>query len=361
VAKDYLYPIRRMHGILHDYMYGLRRVLALVLYTVFPFGKKVFVIGSPTHSNVGDSAIVYAQMKYLEHHGFPTALIKEFTLDEFQRYKNWIIPFVGRKNLISLPGGGNMGNQWLNEELFRRDVLSCFPNNPTIVFPQTIYYSDDVAGQQEAQKSLPFYTERQNLILVAREQISFDQMAEYYPGTKLLLTPDIVLSAGKDSYVNSEEERKGILFCMRSDAERSIDDKTVYDLEVYLRHTGKDLRYSDMHTAHTVTKQTRKKVVCEKMREFLSSELVITDRLHGMIFAAVTGTPCVAFNNYNHKISGTYQWLKELKYIRFANSTEEAKEHIMNLLEIGPCIYDPAYLAPYYDKLAEVVKNYACN
>ncbi len=34
-----------------------------------------------------------------------------------------------------------------------------------------------------------------------------------------------------------------------------------------------------------------------KFAEFLSSGLVITDRLHGMIFAAITGTPCIALDN----------------------------------------------------------------
>lgn len=41
-----------------------------------------------------------------------------------------------------------------------------------------------------------------------------------------------------------------------------------------------------------------------KYIKFRECELVITDRIHGMIFAAITGTPCIALSNY--KIKGTY-------------------------------------------------------
>ena len=45
-------------------------------------------------------------------------------------------------------------------------------------------------------------------------------------------------------------------------------------------------------------------------------KLVVTDRLHCMIFCAVTGTPCIAFDNSNKKISGVYKmWLGDLNYI----------------------------------------------
>ena len=50
---------------------------------------------------------------------------------------------------------------------------------------------------------------------------------------------------------------------------------------------------------------------------FKKSKVVVTDRLHGMIFCAITKTPCVAIDNSNHKISGVYDaWLKDIGYIK---------------------------------------------
>ena len=40
----------------------------------------------------------------------------------------------------------------------------------------------------------------------------------------------------------------------------------------------------------------------EMLKKYRKCQLVITDRLHGMIFAAITSTPCIALGNYNHKI-----------------------------------------------------------
>ncbi len=55
----------------------------------------------------------------------------------------------------------------------------------------------------------------------------------------------------------------------------------------------------------------------KKWNEFSSVQLVVTDRLHGMVFSAITGTPCIALDNISHKVYGAYQWLSYLPYLRF--------------------------------------------
>ena len=47
--------------------------------------------------------------------------------------------------------------------------------------------------------------------------------------------------------------------------------------------------------------------VYNKLTEFASARLVITDRLHGLIFSAITNTPCIAFDNLSGKVHGTYR------------------------------------------------------
>ena len=54
---------------------------------------------------------------------------------------------------------------------------------------------------------------------------------------------------------------------------------------------------------------------------------MITDRLHGMIFAAITGTPCVVLQNNNHKIKATYEsWLRPLKHIRLQENFDAERD-----------------------------------
>ena len=85
----------------------------------------------------------------------------------------------------------------------------------------------------------------------------------------------------------------------------------------------KELEKADIEYTHTstvinkkVTPVNRKKEVFHKLREFSNCSLVITDRLHAMIFSALMGTPCIAFDNVSKKVSGVYKWIEKLDYIK---------------------------------------------
>ncbi|MGH2097437.1 polysaccharide pyruvyl transferase family protein [Aerococcus urinaeequi] len=73
------------------------------------------------------------------------------------------------------------------------------------------------------------------------------------------------------------------------------------------------IKESDTHLGDKIVLDISKRdnIVMDKLKEISKHELVITDRLHGMIFAYLTDTPCLVFDNNNHKISQTYDtWLK---------------------------------------------------
>lgn len=46
---------------------------------------------------------------------------------------------------------------------------------------------------------------------------------------------------------------------------------------------------------------TRKEALSDLFDQFRSLQLIVTDRLHGMIFAAITSTPCIVFGNFNQQ------------------------------------------------------------
>ena len=251
-----------------------------------------------------------------------------------------------------------MGNQWLNEETLRRDIMMHFSDNPTVIFPQTIYYTSDEMGTEERDRSISIYNKRKALTLVAREKISYEIMHQIYPDTSLILTPDIVLSATMKSFGVEPGEREGVLLCMRSDVERSILEETQTAIISALQRKKLFYRRTDMYCDGIVTKENRLEKVKNKMEEFVHARVVITDRLHGMVFSAITGTPCIVFSNYNHKVRGTYEWIKYLPYIRYAENVEDMERYLPELLEMENCIYDNTPLMPYFEKLAEVVRDY---
>lgn len=349
MSNDFLYPLRRWHGQRHENAALRRRIK----------GCRVLVPGTPEHQNLGDSAIVLAQIAFLQKCGFKREQIQEITWSEYPDAVQVLKRSIGTKVLITQLGGGNMGSQWKNEENFHRRVVRDFSRNPMVIFPQTVYYATDAA--EEAEDSKAVYGGHKKLVMVAREKVSLDIMAELYPDTKHLLTPDIVLSASMDTFGAKPQYRNGILLCMRSDAEKSMTDEERKTVEDAVIANGEAVRYTDMYGHCRVTKENRAQCVKEKMEELASAELVITDRLHGMVLSAVTGTPCIVFSNYNHKVRGTYEWIKYLPYIRYVETAEEAVELLPQMLKMGGQSFDNAPLMPYFEKLAQVVRGYANN
>lgn len=328
----------------------LRRVAA-------PGSRCAVIIGSPIYGNYGDSAILLAQAAFLRS-ALPSGYsVEEISYSEFYRYRNQLRTALNPHCLIACMGGGNMGNQWAREEQIRYDILADYPQNPVIVFPQTLYFSKQGDPAYTEERSAAVYAAAGHLTLAAREQRSLEEMRRLYPGTEIVFAPDIVLWAGIDSFGVRPQTRSGILVCRRTDSERAVSDDAWDRLIHAASASEKAVRSVEMDVDGAITKQNRAQQVRQKMQEFCGAELVITDRLHGMVFAALTGTPCVVLSNYNHKVRGTYEWIKFLPYIRYADSAEEAISLIPALLSMKECSYDNTPLLPYYEALKEVVRQ----
>ena len=331
-------------------------------YLVFPFGKKVYVLGTPDYTNMGDSAITLAETEFIRKSlMISPKRIKELTNAEYFKYRKTVKKVIRKKSLICGVGGGNMGNYWYNEELFRYELINDFSDNPIVIFPQTIFYTNDDEGEKAEEKSADYYGKCRHLTIVAREQISYHKMRTLYKNSNILLTPDIVLSADRDFWGVKPNKRKGILLCLRTDTEKMISDEDVQKITNYLCENNYGYQTTDMYSdCQLINRYNRYECVKAKMEEFVYAELVITDRLHAMIFSIITQTPCIVLDNCNYKIKGTYEWIKYLPYIRYISQVENIEKHIEDLLNMKNCQFDSRPLAVHFEKLAEVLKDYAC-
>lgn len=323
-----------------------------------PLGRKAFVIGSPEYSNLGDSAITIAEMLFLKKCGYSRSHIKEFTQSEYTRNLVYFARYLGKSHLICGVGGGNMGNLWYPEELFRYSFIDAFPDNPIIIFPQTIYFTEDEQGRRAQEKSVDHYDKHKRLTIVAREQKTFEIMTGLYQNAKILPVPDIVLSTKMEDYGVSAGKRLGALLVFRSDKEKVVSDEDKEEIQKYFKKHSFPFHCTDMYASVPVTKENRMVLVRSKMQEFADSKIVITDRLHGMIFSVITNTPCVVFGNNHHKIKGTYEWLSYLPSINFVQSADEAIKVIPSLLEMQNCKYDNQPLIEKYQALAKEIGSY---
>lgn len=314
------------------------------------FTKRAIIFCTPFHNNLGDSAIVIAEGVLLKEAGFPGYVeVDTLTLLHWLRLFKRIIP---ANRPLFLHGGGNMGDLWEIEELARRTLIAQFPNNQIIAFPQTLYYSDPVKEKESSDA----YSNNNKLTLTAREQISYQKMLALYPNTRVLLSPDMVLYTSSKDYGVIPQRRTDVLICARSDAEKKVESTLWKQIEQELTKAGVPVRKTDMYHGGPITSKSRKACVRQKLQEFCRAKLVVTDRLHGMLFSVLAGTPCVVFSNYNHKICGTYSWISSLPHIYYVETDTQALEVIRYLLpdlDGKACPWQP--LTGEFDELFQVV------
>lgn len=314
--------------------------------------KNIILIGSPEHDNLGDYAISIAEMKFLNDK-FPEYNIVELTSRFFMNHKNIVCECVKKKDIILITGGGFLGNLWMDEEKWVREVIKTFKKNKIIIMPQSIYFTEDDDGEKERKISQEIYQSHDNISIFLREKNSYEYVKKYFPKFKYIgLVPDIVTYMPDE---NAALERTGILLCLRTDKEGKQKLKN----EILNLLGIKKMSYAEFSTIaeDRVNIDNRELKVAEKMRFIKESSLIITDRLHAMLFAAITSTPCIAIDNLTRKVSGVYEWIEYLPYISLCEDIDEINKSMEKFVLCKDKLYkyDNENLTCYYDEIAEII------
>lgn len=297
------------------------------------------LVNTPFHGNLGDQAIAIAECKWLKEHNIRFLEVPGELLDN-GRYKK-IYGYLRKKGIkaIYFTGGGNLGSLWMDDETRFRETLESFPETKTFVFPQTVYFDLNTSqGENEFKNSKKIYSLNHHLVIAHRDNKSYDFMLDHFPIIKILLAPDCVLTL-KGPYKEAQS-RKEIMICIRNDKEKIVADAEFEKLLSYLRNeTKEEILFSNTDLYRKIGSLRRKTIVRKKLEEFSNVKLVITDRLHGMVFAAITGTPCIAFDNKSNKISGVYKWIHNDNVI-VVNTVDEAIANISGNKKLRPSPYN---------------------
>lgn len=281
--------------------------------------QKIVVALAADYGNLGDVAITYAQTSFLKKH-FPNVEVIDFPISKTFSHMKSLKSIVQPNDIITIVGGGNTGDLYDDIEFCRQFIISQFPSNRIICFPQTIDFSETATGNNALQKAVKVYGRHKNLSLSAREEKSFNEFKNKFINNRVVMAPDIVLSLDESDPTVS---REGITFVLRSDSEKNMDEETQQKL-INKISTNYDVRFQDTHIDKSkMSVNEREKELCNIWNQFKKSEVVITDRLHGMIFSAITNTPCIAIDNSNKKVSGVYNaWLKDFSTIEVVENID---------------------------------------
>ena len=286
--------------------------------------KNVFVFLAADYGNIGDIAITYAQKDFIRKN-LPDYTIIEVGCHDTHASLPYLRRKIKPKDIVTIIGGGNMTDRYDEIEELRRMVIKTFKKNKIVSFPQTVEFSNNVYGNEAMKRSQKIYSKCKNLTIFAREKKSYLKMKEIYNQNIIKLVPDIVISLKGRLTINNDIPRQGVGICFRSDKEVAINDAVRQKTIEYLKDDK--IEYLSTYIEDDVFEaKNKEKNLLDLLAKISSKEIFITDRLHGMIFCYLTNTPCIAFDNDNHKISETYKlWLKDCNYITMLESKDIIK------------------------------------
>ena len=273
---------------------------------------KCVLIGTPLHRNLGDHLITTAEREFLKTIGYKKPVF-EIPKEMYNLFKDRLKATISKGDLIIISGGGWMGNLFENDQLLIQDIVDSFLCK-VIIFPQTIYYDTSKPKYNHSLETCKKSLEKhKNLVLCCRERNSYDLARANFNNVNTLLVPDIALS-----YYNLVENNiickksNQVAFCLRKDGEACRDAQCIDYIQTILKEEASAIVYTDTVARSRVFEEDRYINVLTKLKEFAQYQLIITDRLHGMIFAYLAGTPCIVLDNKTKKVLGVYdEWLKD--------------------------------------------------
>jgi len=311
--------------------------------------KNIILMGAPEYENLGDHAIAYATemffKKYCPKYNF-ISINENDILYNFHLLKK----MINSNDILLLQGGGNMGDIYFDQRRIRKKVITGFKDNQIIIMPQTIHFKKE--------KKLPkYYNSHKKLTILAREEISYKMLKEIYSG-RVELTPDIVLSLMLDYKVEKRKVRNNALLCIRDDIESIGNTDEIMGI-VKKELENNKINYELFSTVlkYPIEEQNREKELKKLFEKINDAKIIITDRLHGMIIAAITKTPCIVLPTFNHKVKSSYNWIRKLNYIKLCENSEKIKENINILLNLKEGEMTSINLEKEFRKIIEIVEE----
>lgn len=328
VRKDYVYIMNKIFS-------KIKWMIEIIFNIKLFFVKKsktpkIVLLLTPQYLNFGDHGIAVEERKILKKL-YPQKQILEINYSFYQFWSKKVQKIIKNEDVIVITGGGYMGDLWPQLQATVNHIIKTYKNNRIILAPQTIFYKNSDGKNLEQFKHL--LTEHGNVFIYARENNTLELLTEkmhFIRGTQCDLAPDLVLLLNVSQMHIKKQHRNGVGLCIRDDCERNISKSNLEEITKTLSAKYETVHNIKMAYGHVeIPVWISSLFVKKKLKQYADKRFIVTDRLHGMVFAAITGTPCIVFDNVSKKISGVYKWIETLDYVNLVTSTEEFK----NVLE----------------------------
>ena len=303
--------------------------------------KTIYIVTTPEYGNLGDHAIAQAEIDFTRKK-YQDYELMEIPDSAFDRNIECLSRFTNEDDVIFLIGGGNFGMLYRESEYIRRTVIRKCKRCKIVMFPQSSTYSNSKFDSLELKRSIRLYSAHSKLYLLARDHKTYAMMQQAFYRNHVFLVPDIVLTWNIEDLINQKQTgNKRVLFCIRKDLESKADSDLIDRSFRQTKQKGLSIDEFDTETYRKINANMRIEELVSALDKFIQADYVITDRLHGMVLACLTGTPCLAFDNSTGKVSGQHTWISNPEIMLY-NPDQDISQQIEMLLEKEKFRYNSA-------------------
>lgn len=306
--------------------------------------SKIYYCGVPVHNNLGDLTQGICIRRWLKKH-YPDFHVTEIETNSLVNTKHSVInklkkAFNDTKDFVVFQSGYTTTDLGGFADPMHQAVIKALPNAKILMMPQTIFFKT----QERKDLCSRIYNSHSKMLYLARDAVSFEMAKEMFPDISVRCYPDIVTTL--IGSVESNQNRKGIMFCLRDDGEKFYSDEELEILINKCKQLGAVDR-TDTTKGKDVVKEAEKYIYSEIDR-YSKFKIMITDRYHGTILSLVAGTPVIIIKTNDHKVITGVEWFKGIydDYVYLAKDLDDA-------FDIAKEIYarnDYSTLKPYFEK-----------
>lgn len=315
---------------------------------------RIFYFGTTTHNNLGDNAQFYCIRKWINEN-YPGIPSYEFIAPAIVHPKLGFIEKLKKvyqpNDIIIFQSGYTTQDLGGQHEEMHRTIIDNFPTANILMMPQTIFFQN----KENEIRCSESYNKAQNMLFLARDEVSFIKAKTMFPDVAVKCFPDIVTTLiGKYRYNNP---RKGVLLCRRNDGEKFYTEIELNELKNRIEnnlHQKVDVSDTSIKIKTDKLHKNLQYFLEREFENYSRYKFIITDRYHGTIFSLIAGTPVIVIKTTDHKVVTGADWFKGVydDYVYVAEDLNDAYEIASSLLnkEFSHKM-EPYFKTTYYDKL----------
>lgn len=297
---------------------------------------RMFLFCACDYGNLGDHAIAEAIHIFVSMN--TDIELYEIPFCTERNYNSIIDSIITKQDIIAIVGGGFFGSIWYGGQLRTNQILQRYPENRIIIFPQTMFWEKGWETLRIESKNI-FNNHIGKVFICARDEISYQEMKELFNECEVIHAPDMVLSIDWSKYV-SVQKRTNIGICLKNDAESILSDEKRDEIFNIGTIFNEKVVSIDNELNRLIFEGERSDYLHKLLNQYASKRLVITDRMHGMLFSYITKTPCIVMAGVTHKNIENYKWIEKAEYIKVLSDFGE----LQDLASILMCYKDYNYV-----------------